>query len=226
MEARPGRPPCSNRSASRARGGDGAPCPVRLRRRDRAVLGANKRGWSFTAWITGWAHGAWISRTLRATIALGDANGDGLRTSTSANGRAPTSVRAEPDAPPRRFAAAGVDWLERTRSALFDLDNGDQIRSSPPACRSSSANDGKGHFDQRDAVGPEARLGERRGPASVVGLLRRTPPRATSARATSAAPVVRPRDDGGGRLRDDGFVDIYATALLATRPDFAIGPVP
>src|SRR5262249_16010013 len=91
-------------------------------------------------------------------IAGGGVNGDGLdRPSLLPNRRPPTLLCGQtPDGPATdRSAEAGVDWLERTRSALFvDFDNdGDQdLVVATSVALLFMANDGTGHFEPRASL--------------------------------------------------------------------------
>jgi hypothetical protein len=97
-------------------------------------------------------------------LALGDADGDGLEDIyVCQQGGLPNKLfLRNPDGTLRDgSAAAGVDWMEVTRAALFvDLDNdGDQdLALAQGWYYMLMENDGKGHFTKRDEVRAEANL--------------------------------------------------------------------
>ncbi|MGH9868089.1 MAG: tetratricopeptide repeat protein [Candidatus Polarisedimenticolia bacterium] len=161
-------------------------------------------------------------------IAVGDVNGDGLDDLYICQmGGLPNLLYVQnPDGTATdRSAEAGVDWLERTRSALFvDFDNdGDQdLVAATSVALLFMANDGAGKFE------PKASL-------SITGGVMTSRPlggtRAGGAEgATEGAHASRGGDLGASTTSDlvslaaadydgDGLVDLYACVYHASGED-------
>jgi tetratricopeptide (TPR) repeat protein len=158
-------------------------------------------------------------------LALGDVNGDGLEDLYICQmGGLPNLLYVQnPDGTATdRSAEAGVDWLERTRSAMFaDFDNdGDQdLVAATSVSLLFMANDGAGKFEPRASL------------SITDGVMTPRPLGAT--RAGGAATAVegghsaRGGDLGASRTSDlislaagdydgDGLVDLYAVTYHAS----------
>ena len=207
-----------------------------------AVLGANK---SYRGMLL---HGVdyWLERMEswiesdsfgHNGIALGDVNGDGLEDLYLCQmaGLPNLLFVQNPDGTATdRSAEAGVDWLERTRSALFlDLDNdGDQdLVIATSVAILFMANDGKGHF----AV--NATLSVPGGLVSVSGPVAGAQAVGGSPEDSAAGHYTRAGDISGSSTSDitmmaaadydnDGYVDIYACVYHASSKDADRFPIP
>ncbi|HEY3177121.1 MAG TPA: tetratricopeptide repeat protein [Candidatus Polarisedimenticolia bacterium] len=207
-----------------------------------AVLGANKsfRGmllYGVDHWLERME--SWIESDSfgHNGIALGDVNGDGLEDIYLCQmaGLPNLLFVQNPDGTATDVsAAAGVDWLERTRSALFlDLDNdGDQdLVVATSVAILFMANDGAGRFKVNATLSVPQGLVSVSGPAAPatsVGL---------SPEDSAAGHYSRAGDIGGTRTSDivmmaaadydqDGFVDIYACAYHASSQEADRFPIP